>query len=303
MGIAPEPEGKLLGEDFSDWSDLVQRAIHLLRVIRPAHTLFALPFAYLGAILGSSGLPSANQLGWITVAMFAARSFAMAWNRWIDRDIDALNPRTAHREIPAGLVSGKDIAWVIGGSLLLLLVAAWRLHPICLRVYPLAVAIPWAYSYTKRFTYLSHWVLGLSLAFGPIGAWLAVAGNLPAAAYTWAAAVVLWVAGFDIFYQAQDVHFDRAHGLYSIPACFGIHRAVNIAVFLHVLSWGLLVLGGIQSNLGKWHYLGIIAVALLFGAEYLFVRSRSPEGFARAFQINLLVSVVLLVFTGLDLLL
>ncbi len=276
----------------------MKRLGYLLRVVRPLHTLFALPFAYLGAILGSSGRPSLYELWWITVAMFAARSLAMAWNRWVDRRFDALNPRTANREIPTGLVSGLDIAVAIGTCIGLLLWAAAKLHPMCVKVFPLAVVIPVFYSLTKRFTYLSHFFLGASLAFGPIGAWLAVAGHLPPPAYTWGAAVVLWVAGFDIFYQAQDVEFDRKYGLYSIPACFGVKRSVAVAMVLHIVSLILFVIGGLQMDVGLWHFVGMAIVTLMFIKEYHLVKALEPAGFTQAFQVNLAVSLVLLLFTG-----
>lgn len=277
-----------------------RRLVCLFRVVRLSHTLFALPFAYLGAILGAGGLPTGWQLFWITAAMFGARSAAMAWNRWADREYDAKNPRTAQREIPTGQIGFRDIFLFTLVCLILFFVATTQLHPMCIKVFPLAVFLIFFYSYTKRFTFLSHFFLGMSLAFAPLGAWLAVAGTLPPAAWVWGLAVVFWVAGFDIFYQAQDVEFDREHGLYSIPACFGIEKGVAVALSLHMASLVLFFWGGILVAAGHWYFVGMGFVCLLFLREFFLVKRVDTKGFALAFQTNLLVSLVLLVFFGLD---
>lgn len=279
---------------------MLRRLVCLFRVVRLHHTLFALPFAYLGALLGTGGWPSFQQILWITIAMFGARSAAMAWNRWVDREYDAKNPRTAQREIPTGQIGFSDVSWFTIICLLLFFLATTQLHPACIKVFPLAVFLTFFYSYTKRFTFLSHFILGMSLAFAPLGAWLAVSGSLPTAAWVWGLAVVCWVAGFDIFYQSQDVEFDRIHGLCSIPAYFGVKQGVKFALVLHAISLLLFLWGGMLSYAGTWYFLGIGIVLLLFSREYFLVRELDTARLASAFQINLMVSLVLLVFFGLD---
>jgi 4-hydroxybenzoate polyprenyltransferase len=214
----------------------------VLEMIKFEHTLFALPFALLGMILAAEGMPALSTFGWILVAMVGARSAAMGFNRLADRRIDAENPRTATRALPAGEVSAGAVALFVIASCALLVVAAWRLNPLAFELSPLAVAIVLGYSYTKRFTWASHLVLGLGLAGAPLGAWIAVRGDVSAAALALAGAVLLWVAGFDVLYALQDLEFDRRRGLHSIPARFGVRGALVLSALLHagvlaLLAW------------------------------------------------------------------
>lgn len=212
----------------------------VLEMIKIEHTLFALPFAFLGMVLAAEGMPRLATFGWIVVAMVGARSAAMGFNRLADRGIDAENPRTATRALPAGAVSPAAVALFVAASSGLLVVAAWRLNPLALALSPLALAIVLGYSYTKRFTWASHLVLGLALAGAPLGAWIAVRGDVSAAAFALAGAVLLWVAGFDVLYALQDLDFDRRRGLHSIPARFGVRGALVLSAFLHAGVLGLL---------------------------------------------------------------
>jgi len=214
----------------------------VLEMIKFEHTLFALPFALLGMILAAEGMPALRTFGWIVAAMVGARSAAMGFNRLADRRIDAENPRTATRALPAGEVSAGAVALFVIASCALLVVAAWRLNPLAFKLSPLALAIVLGYSYTKRFTWVSHLVLGLGLAGAPLGAWIAVRGDVSAAALALAGAVLLWVAGFDVLYALQDLEFDRRRGLHSIPARFGVRGALVLSALLHagvlaLLAW------------------------------------------------------------------
>jgi 4-hydroxybenzoate polyprenyltransferase len=214
----------------------------LLEMIKFEHTLFALPFAFLGMILAAEGWPSWRTVLWIVVAMVGARSAAMAFNRLVDRRIDAANPRTAGRALPAGQISPAAVTLFVVVSSALLVLAAWELNPLAFYLSPLALAILFLYSYTKRFTWVAHLVLGLSLAGAPLGAWIAVRGSLALTPFVLAAVVLLWVAGFDILYALQDLEFDRRTGLYSIPARFGVIGSLWISALLHASMLGLLAL-------------------------------------------------------------
>ena len=214
----------------------------VLEMIKFEHTLFALPFALLGMILAAEGMPALRTFGWIVAAMVGARSAAMGFNRLADRRIDAENPRTATRALPAGEVSAGAVALFVIASCALLVLAAWRLNPLAFKLSPLALAIVLGYSYTKRFTWVSHLVLGLGLAGAPLGAWIAVRGDVSGAALALAGAVLLWVAGFDVLYALQDLEFDRRRGLHSIPARFGVRGALVLSALLHagvlaLLAW------------------------------------------------------------------
>jgi 4-hydroxybenzoate polyprenyltransferase len=212
----------------------------VLQMIRFEHTLFALPFAFMGMLLAAGGWPPWPTVGWIVLAMVGARSAAMGWNRLVDRRIDAENPRTAGRALPAGLVTPGFVAGFVAASAALLLVAAWRLNPLALALAPVALAVLLVYSYTKRFTWASHLVLGLALAGAPLGAWIAVRGEVGAVPLLLGGAVLLWVAGFDILYALQDLDFDRRAGLFSVPARFGVRAALWTSALLHAAMLGLL---------------------------------------------------------------
>lgn len=222
----------------------VNRAVRQLRVvlemIKFEHTLFALPFAFFGMILAAEGWPPWPTVFWIVVAMVGARSAAMGFNRLADRRLDAANPRTAARALPAGAVSPRSVALFVAVSAALLVVAAWRLNPLALALSPLALAILLGYSYTKRFTWASHLVLGLALAGAPLGAWIAVRGDVSAAAFALAGAVLFWVAGFDVLYALQDLEHDRRAGLFSLPARFGVGAALAVSALFHAGTLALL---------------------------------------------------------------
>lgn len=276
----------------------------LLEMIKFSHTVFALPFALMGMVLAARGLPAPSTLGWILVAMVSVRTAAMAWNRIADRKIDARNPRTADRHLPAGTVSLSD-AWLLtlGGAGLLLL-AAWRLNPLCLRLAPLALAVVFTYPYTKRFTWTCHYVLGLALAAAPLGAWIAVTG-----AWSWkivplALAVLVWVAGFDILYALQDLAFDRAQGLYSLPRRVGKGRALRLAARLHGFLLVLLLVQIPVFDLGIWYLAGLVASAGLLLYEHALVTpydlSRMDAAF---FTMNGVISIVMFAATFFDILL
>ncbi len=205
----------------------------VLEMVKIEHTLFALPFAFMGMVLAAGGWPPWRTVGWIAVAMVGARSAAMGFNRLVDRRIDAANPRTAGRALPAGLVTPAFVAGFVAASAALLVLAAWQLNPLALALSPLALAVLLLYSYTKRFTWASHLVLGLSLAGAPLGAWIAVRGDVAPPPLVLAGAVLLWVAGFDVLYALQDLDFDRRAGLFSVPARFGVRAALWLSALLH----------------------------------------------------------------------
>lgn len=246
----------------------------VLEAIKVEHTLFALPFAFLGMLLAAEGLPPWPVVGWIVAAMVGARSAAMAFNRLVDREIDAANPRTAGRALPAGELTPRFVALFVVASSALLVLAAWRLNPLALALSPVALAVLLLYSYTKRFTSLSHLVLGLALAGAPIGAWIAVRGDLSAAALALGGAVLLWVAGFDILYALQDVEIDRRTGLRSIPARFGVVPALWLSGALHAAMLALLALLPFvySPGLGAAWWVGLVGCAALLTYQHWIVR-------------------------------
>ena len=281
----------------------------VLKMIKFEHTIFALPFAFLGMMLAAEGWPGWGTVGWIVVAMVGARSAAMGFNRLADRRIDAGNPRTADRALPAGEVSVGFVAAFVVASLALLVLAAWRLNPLALTLSPVAIAVVLGYSYTKRFTSLSHFVLGLGLAAAPIGAWIAVRGDVAPTPLALGAAVLLWVAGFDILYALQDLEFDRASGLHSIPVAMGVRRALIVSALLHL---GMLVLlvripalyGAIDGDtLGLWYWLGVAGCAGLLAYQHWIVRPNDLSRLDAAFfQANGLLGVWLFALTAIDIL-
>ncbi len=273
------------------------------RMIKFSHSIFALPFALSGAALAAaqSGI-SGLQIVWIVVAMVGARSAAMGFNRLVDRRIDADNPRTAQRELPSGQVApGAVVALVVLSSAGLLL-AAWQLNPLCLYLAPLVLAVLFFYSLTKRFTWASHLVLGLSLGGAPLGAWIAVTGGIALTPLLLCASVLTWVAGFDIIYACQDRDYDVQVGLHSIPARFGLERALHIARLLHVVAVVLMVLIGWHANMGWVYGIGVLVIASLLVWEHRLVR---PDDLARVnmafLNLNEIISVVYFVCTVLDL--
>jgi len=272
-----------------------------LEMIKFEHTLFALPFAYVGALLVQKKIPSAHNLIWITLAMVGARTAAMSLNRIIDRHIDARNPRTAGRAIPRGLLSVGEVWVYVILSFALLMVSAARLSPLAFRLFPVAVVVLSVYSYVKRFSWTCHFFLGLALGLAPLGAWIAIAGRFALAPVLLALGVLFWVAGFDIIYACDDYHFDLSAGIYSIPACFGLERALAVSSLFHALAPLLFIAVGLLLKLGVFYLAGVlIAVFLLFKQHRLV----SPGDLSRAgvafFNLNGTLSVIMLVFTLLD---
>ncbi|MBE3554469.1 MAG: UbiA family prenyltransferase [Thermicanus sp.] len=275
-------------------------------MIKFEHTLFALPFAYMGLILGNFYVegtwPSFHEFIWTTVAMVGARSAAMSLNRVIDRVIDGKNPRTAKRAIPAGLISVTEVWLFIIVSFLLLFLAAFQLNLLAVKLLPLAVFVLVFYSYTKRFTWLSHLVLGVALGFAPLGGWIAATGRTDGVALLLFATVALWTAGFDIIYATQDVDFDRKEGLYSIPARFGLLPSLRISRFFHFLSAVGFVLIFFFAHLHWIYALGVLAAILILIYEHAII---SPNDMSRTntafFTMNGTLSTVVFLFTTLDL--
>ncbi|MGC9522075.1 MAG: UbiA-like polyprenyltransferase [Anaerolineae bacterium] len=271
-----------------------------LELIKFEHTLFALPFAYLGMVLAAGGWPAWPQVAWITVAMVAARTLAMAANRLADRVIDAGNPRTQRRPLASGRVP-PSTAWAGSAvALALLILAAWRLGPLPLRLLPVALCFLLGYSFTKRFTWLSHYILGFTDGLAPVGAWVAIRGSLftpdDLPAWLLLAAVTVWIGGFDLIYACQDTEFDRACGLHAIPARFGNRVALRLSAVSHVVTMGLLAALGVVMQLGWPYALGLAVVAGLLVAEHRLV---SPDDLSRLqtafFHVNSAISITLFV--------
>ena len=271
-----------------------------LDMIKIEHTLFALPFAFLGAVLAAGGLPSVRQIVWITLAMVGARSAAMAFNRIADRHIDAANPRTRARAIPAGLLSVR-FAWaftVVSAALFLL--ASAMLNRLTLLLSPVALASVLLYSYTKRVTALSHLVLGWCLSIAPTGAWIAVRGAIDSPAPLLLSAVVmLWTAGFDVLYACQDTDFDRRAGLHSIPARLGVARALWVSRLLHLCAFAALVGLYLIAGLGPVALVGLLATGALLVYQHSLVSASDLSRLNAAFfTANAFVSVILLATFG-----
>lgn len=275
-------------------------------MIKFEHTLFALPFAYMGAVLASvyvfDRLPSWGELGWITLAMVGARTAAMGLNRVIDRTIDAKNPRTANRAIPAGLISSLEVWMFIVISFVLLFVATSNLDPLSMKLLPIAVIFLVGYSYTKRFTWACHIILGLTIGLAPLGAWVAVTGQIDLTTIIFYLSVALWTAGFDVLYACQDLEHDRKEGLHSIPSRFGITKALWIARGFHVATAAGLFSLIWLANLSWFYIAGMIIAYIILVYEHRMV---TPNDLTRLntafFTMNGVLSIVLFTFTIIDL--
>ncbi|MGO4349187.1 UbiA-like polyprenyltransferase [Paenibacillus sp. MCAF9] len=286
---------------------MIRKLRIILEMIKFEHTVFALPFAFMGAILGAvmmeQRLPSWGEIGWVTLAMFGARSAAMSLNRLIDKAIDLGNPRTEKRALPAGLLKSAEVMLFIIVSFVLLFVATANLAPIAMKLMPIAVALLVLYSYTKRFTWLCHVVLGLTIGLSPLGGWVAITGQFDLAAWILYITVSLWIAGFDIIYATQDFEYDRNAGLHSIPARFGIKGAIWIARAFHVVTAiGFIALFWLTDL--SWMYLlgTLISISLLFYQHWM-VRPHDLSRVQTAFfGMNGTLSVVLFLFVIVDLL-
>ncbi len=273
------------------------------RLVKFEHTIFALPFAYVGAFLAVSGVPSAHDLWWITIAMVGARSLAMALNRLIDAGIDAANPRTAGRELPTGALSGAGVVAFCLGSLAVYLFAVWQLDPLVRWLSPIPVAAFVIYPYLKRFTWLCHLWLGAIDGLAPVGAWAAIKGELPWQAWALGGAVATWVAGFDLFYALFDVDVDRAQGLHSWATRFGERGAFIGARVLHLTTIVLLVAVGLGLDVGALYWVGVAIVAGLLFYEHTLVRPNDLRRLDAAFfTMNGVISVAFCVFVLADVL-
>jgi 4-hydroxybenzoate polyprenyltransferase len=272
-------------------------------LVKIEHTIFALPFAYIGAFLAVDGIPSAHDFFWITVAMVAARSLAMALNRLIDAGIDARNPRTAGREIPRGALSPAQVVLFCVGSLALFLVAVFQLAPIVHWLWPIPVAGFVLYPYLKRWSTLSHFWLGAVDGLAPLGAWAAITNTLPWEAWTLGGAVAFWVTGFDLFYALFDLDVDRAQGLHSVPARYGVRAAFLGARASHVATVALLVVTGLGLPVNAFYWTGVVAVAALLVYEHSLVSPRDWRRLDMAFfTMNGVISVTFFAFVLLDVL-
>lgn len=281
-----------------------RKASLFLELIKFPHTVFALPFAFMGAILAAQGVPPVPTLFWIVVAMVAARSGAMAMNRLADQELDALNPRTKERALPKGLVGRGEVILFTIIAFALLLFAASRLNPLCLTLAPFAIGIMILYPFTKRFTFLSHLMLGLALAMAPLGAWIAVTGSVALPPAVLGLAVVFWVAGFDILYALADIDFDCNAGLHSIPARFGAAGGMVISRICHALTLCFLFLLIPLSGLRQFYLAGVLlAVGLLCYQHLLLIRHGLNRLDTAFFTANGILSICLFCFTLLDILL
>jgi 4-hydroxybenzoate polyprenyltransferase len=264
-----------------------------LREIRIEHTLFALPFAYVGALLAAHGLPSAWDIAWITLAVLGARTAAMAANRYLDREIDSRNPRTAGRAVASGALRGRTMLWAMVAGLLLLVLSAWMLNPLCVELLPVAAVGVLLYPLCKRFTWLTHFVLGAVDALAPLGAYIAVAGTVRVSALLLFAAVTLWVAGFDVIYALMDLSVDREQGLRSLPARFGERSGRSLAMALHALTAIALAGAGYAAGASWLYYAGVVAAVALLAYEGRALR-KSENVFVlneRVFGVNMAFSV------------
>jgi 4-hydroxybenzoate polyprenyltransferase len=274
----------------------------LLELVKFEHTIFALPFAYLGAVLAYQGIFPIHYWLWITLAMIGARTAGMCLNRLIDKNIDAKNPRTAGRALPQGIISVPQVIILTICSFVLLFVAACNLNLLCVVLSPVVVAMLIGYSYLKRFTWLTHFGIGAVLACAPVGGWIAIQQNITLVPIILGLSVLFWTAGFDIIYATQDVEFDRKYNIYSIPRIFGIKNALSISRILHLTTIIGLCIIGIIENLHMLYWIGVIATGVLLIYEHSII---SPEDLSRVnqafFTINGIVSIVLFVTTVADL--
>ncbi len=271
-----------------------------LREIRIEHTLFALPFAYVGAIVAARGMPSWWALLWITLAVLGARTAAMAANRYLDRDIDARNPRTAKRALATGRLAPAVMLWATLLGLALLLVSAWQLNPLCVELMPLAALGLLLYPLCKRFTWLTHFVLGAVDALAPLGAYIGVAGRVDAPALLLFLAVTLWVAGFDILYALMDLDVDRVEGVRSLPVRFGAGSGRILSIVMHVAMLVALALAGVLAGAHPIYAVGLLLAVGLIVLEVVFLR-RSANVFVlneRIFTANMAFSVLFLATTA-----
>lgn len=273
----------------------------VMEMIKFEHSVFALPFAYIAAFMAEGKVPAAASLLWITLAMVSGRTTAMTLNRIIDRFIDAANPRTKSRALPLGLIRVNEV-WVYTAlSAAVFFLASYQLSRLAFVLSPLALLAFMVYPYTKRFTWLSHYCLGMTIGLAPLGAWIAITDSIPWEALSLSLGVALWVAGFDIIYACDDFEFDRATGLYSIPARFGISLALRISALTHMASAALLLITGWLLQLGIAYWLGFLAAILLMRKQHLIIQ---PDNLSRTniafFNLNGGLSIVMFIATYIE---
>lgn len=295
--------GPVNRKNFGELKKMFTKIATLLEMIKFKHTVFALPFALMGAFLAGHGIPDAATFVWIILAMVGARTSAMGFNRIVDRRFDERNPRTAERAIPAGAVKLWEAWAMVILAAVLFFFACYNLNRLTLLISPFALGLTFFYSLTKRFTWLCHLVLGAALAFSPLGGWVAVNGSLSGYPYVLSLGVLLWVAGFDAVYACLDADFDRKAGLFSLPARFGRGGAFKLAVLLHIVAFALFGMTGYQMNLHIIYYMGLVITAGALFYQHLIV---NPKDLSRInmsfFAMNGLISLTLFGATCIDLL-
>ncbi|MCX8084585.1 MAG: putative 4-hydroxybenzoate polyprenyltransferase [Calditerrivibrio sp.] len=279
----------------------MQKLKDFLKMIKFEHSLFALPFAFTGAIIAANGLPSFKQIFWIAVAMIGARSGAMGLNRVIDAEIDKLNPRTAQREIPTGKIKkGEAIVYIII-SFILYEIATYQLNMLSFILSPIPILIFFIYSYTKRFTALCHIILGIALGLAPVGAYVAILGRVDISILLLGLGVMFWVAGFDIIYAIQDIDFDREKGLFSIPRFLGINGSLWVSRVFHIIAFSLFISVKYFSNLGYFYLVGVLGSGLFMIYEHYILKKSNLQKLSIAFfNINAYISLVIFIFTSID---
>lgn len=280
----------------------MNRFLTYLAFVRFSHSVFALPFALTGFLLASRRVPVGwTQVGWVIVAMVAARSAAMGFNRLVDAPADALNPRTSSREIPRGAMSRREAALFVAAASAAFVLASWRLSPLCAALSPVALAIVFWYSLAKRYTSYTQAFLGLAMAVAPVGGWLAAGGGAGGEPWVLGLAIGLWVGGFDVLYACQDVDFDRGHGLHSIPVRFGVARSVWISRAMHVAAVACMAALAWLVPLGPIYLAGVGLVAALLAYEQSLVSAGDLSQVKRAFDLNGWVGILYFLATGLAL--
>jgi 4-hydroxybenzoate polyprenyltransferase len=278
---------------------MIKRIKIILEMIKFPHTIFALPFAFTGAVLAAQGLPSWRQILWILVAMVGARSGAMGMNRLLDAEIDARNPRTKTRAIPAGLLTKAQVGIFSLASYALLVLAAYMLNPLCFKLSPVVIAVLTFYSVTKRFTWATHLFLGLALGLAPVGAWAAIRGTIDLPVVILALSVLAWVAGFDILYALQDLEFDRNEGLHSIPRYLGINKSLWVSRLLHALAIAGLIAIYRPLGLNFVYLIGVFAASCMLVYEHMLIRGGDLKKLDAAFfNMNGYISVTVFLFTA-----
>jgi 4-hydroxybenzoate polyprenyltransferase len=282
-------------------SSFAEKIVLYLRMIKFPHSVFALPFAFTSAIMAAGGIPPPEKILWITLAMVGARSGAMGLNRIIDREIDRANPRTKNRELPKGVIMASEAALFTIVSFAVFVLSAYMLNPLCLKLSPIAIAVLFIYSYTKRFTWTTHFVLGFALSAAPLGAWIAIRGTFDAEILPITVSVIFWLAGFDTLYALQDIDFDKSFGLYSIPRRFGTKKSLLLARLFHLITCLLLLFSGLLFKLGIFYWVGMTVVAGMFIYEHSLVREDDLSRLNIAFfNMNGYISITVFAFTLLD---